>query len=185
MLGALALRGPWMMLGERTVARRGIVVVYLGLMLLSGAQFYAALVYQGLGAVQQTDLFWQRAAEIREAIRSRGATGLINVDDGVSAFLLDLPAMHGFAFATDREAQLAYREGRMLSLANARGINTITGFSYLDMEQPIQSPDELREFLRAGLAEPLMRAEIDNFEFTLLYYDPELRLPIIAFRRLR
>lgn len=181
-LGALVLARPWGMLDCQAVARRGIVLVYVGVMLLSGAHFHSVLAYQGPGLSQQMDDFWERAPAIRHQLRQRGATGLINVDDGISAFLLDLPAMHGFAFATDQEAQQAFREGRMLTLAQARGINAIVGFGYLGMDRPIVHPDELREYLRGGLAEPLMRAEIDQFEFSLLYHDSQLDLPIISFR---
>ena len=108
---------------------------------------------------------------------------LVNVDDGITAFLLDFPNMHGFAFATDVEAQRAYRTGRMLSLAYSRGINTVAGLGYLSTDHAPQSDADIRKFLGNNiLSAQIMNSEMDQFEFSLAYYDPVLKMPFISFR---
>ena len=100
----------------------------------------------------------------------------------ITAFLLDFPNMHGFAFATDVEAQRAYKDGRMLSLAYSRGINAISRQGYLAAANAPHSDLEIRESLRKSLAGQIMRSEMDQFDFSLAYYDPVLKLPFILFR---
>jgi hypothetical protein len=91
--------------------------------------------------------------------------------------------MHGFAFATDVEAQRAYRTGRMLSLAYSRGINTVAGFEYMSGDYAPRSDIDIREFLRDNpLSADTMRSEMDQFEFSLAYYDPVLKMPFILFK---
>jgi hypothetical protein len=179
-LGALVLREPWIRLGQFPIAAKGVMTIYVMLMLLSASQYYAGLVYQSPESA--ADHLWERKSEIRQELLAQGVHGLINVDDGITAFLLDFPNMHGFAFATDIEAQRAYMSGRMLSLAYARGINGITGLNYMEANSAPQSDAEIREYLRKSLAGKIMRSEIDQFDFSLAYYDPVLKLPFILFR---
>jgi hypothetical protein len=178
-LGAMALRKPWISLRGFPIAKNGIVTVYVLLMLLSGSQYYATIVYQPEDTL--TDRFWAKRDEIRKELLDHGVRGIVNVDDGITAFLLDVPNMHGFAFATDVEAQRAHQQGRMLSLAYSRGINTIAGFGYMSTDTPPHSEAEIRDYLCHSLAAGIMRAEMDQFDFSLAYYDPALKMPFISF----
>jgi hypothetical protein len=180
-LGAVALQKSWKTLDAIPIARCGIVTIYFMLLMLSASQFYANFAYQSPDGL--VDQFWKRHEEIRSQLVAHGVRGIINVDDGITAFLLDLPNMHGFAFATDIEAQRAYQTGRMLSLAYLRGINTVAGFEYLSTEHPPQSDADIRKFLSDNpLTAVIVRSEIDHFEFSLAYYDPVLKMPFIAFK---
>ena len=179
-LGALALQTPWERMANLPIARYGVATIYLSVMMLSASQFYASIVYQPRDAAAIS--FWDRKDELRRELVGQGVHGIINVDDGISAFLLDLPSMHGFAFATDLEAQRAHKNGRMLSLAYARGINSITGFEYLATDNPPRSNSDIQAFLRTGLAKQTMYAEIDDFDFALAYYDPVLKMPFFRFQ---
>jgi hypothetical protein len=179
-LGALALKTPWERLANIPIAKYGIATVYLLVMMLSASQYYASIVYQPRDPLSIA--FWDRREEIRHQLVAHGVRGIINVDDGISAFLLDLPSMHGFAFATDLEAQRAHKTGHMLSLAYARGINSITGFGYLSMDDPPRSPEAIRAYLGRGLAVQTMYSEIDDFDFSLAYYDPVVKMPFFTFQ---
>jgi hypothetical protein len=179
-LGAVALERPWGQLKSVPIARYGVVTIYGLLMLLSASQYYAAIVYQSPdGSVNQ---FWARRDLVRQQLLANNVHGVINVDDGITAFLLDLPNMHGFAFATDVEAQRAHKAGRMLSLAYARGINTIAGFGYMSVDNAPQSDVDIREYLRKSLARETMHGEMDDFDFSLAYYDPVLKMPFFSFQ---
>ncbi len=180
-LGIVALQGPWKALDRFPIAKYGIASIYLMLLMLSASQFYVNLVYQSSDDVAAQ--FWERHNEIRSQLLAHGVRGLINVDDGITAFLLDFPNMHGFAFATDVEAQRAYRTGRMLSLAYSRGINTVAGLGYLSADHAPQSDADIRKFLGNNiLSAQIMNSEMDHFEFALAYYDPVLKMPFISFR---
>ena len=180
-LGIVALQEPWKRLDRFPIAKYGIATIYLMLLMLSASQFYVNLVFRSSDDVAAQ--FWQRHDEIRTQLLAHGVRGLVNVDDGITAFLLDFPNMHGFAFATDVEAQRAYREGRMLSLAYSRGINTVAGLGYLSADHAPQSDADIRKFLGNNiLTMQIMNSEMDRFEFSLAYYDPVLKMPFISFR---
>jgi hypothetical protein len=179
-LGALALQKPWESLGNVPIAKYGIMTIYVAMMLLSASQYYATIVFRNtqLPAAQ----FWARHDELRKELLAHGVTGIINVDDGITAFLLDFPNMHGFAFATDVDAQRAHKASRMLSLAYSRGINTIAGFEYMSTDNPPRTDAEIRQYLRNSLAWETMSSEMDQFDFSLAYYDPVLKWPFISFK---
>jgi len=179
-LGALALQGPWARLGSNVIARRGLVTLGVSLMLLSGAQYYSSIAYQNPN--DPVLKFWERRAEIRKALTSNGVHGVINVDDGITAFLLDLPNLHGFAFAIDVEGQKAHKAGKMLSLAYSRGIDSIAGFGYMSTDQPPRSDADIKNYLGHSLAAEGIHAEMGQFEFSLAYYDPILKMPFFSFR---
>jgi hypothetical protein len=179
-LGALALQEPWKQLNKVPIAKYGIATIYVLLMLLSASQYYASIVYQDPN--DPSSQLWQRKDQLRQELLAHGVTGIINVDDGITAFLLDFPNLHGFAFATDVEAQRAHRDGRMLSLAYSRGINTIAGFGYMNTDNPPQSDADIRRYLESTHAGEIMRSDMGQFDFSLAYYDPVLKLPFISFR---
>jgi hypothetical protein len=93
-----------------------------------------------------------------------------------------MKSLHGFAFASDLEAQAAERAGKMLTLASARGINAIVGQGYLETEKLLESDEQIRRFLMSGVAARGIRGEVEKFEFFLIYYNAISRLPIIGFR---
>jgi hypothetical protein len=180
-LGIVALQEPWKRLDAIPIAKYGIVSMYVMLLMLSASQLYVNLVFQSPDDVAAQ--FWKRHDAIRSQLTAHGVSGIVNVDDGITAFLLDFPSMHGFAFATDVEAQRAYRTGRMLSLAYSRGINTIAGLGYLSADHAPQSDADIRKFLsNNALSAQIMNSEMDQFEFSLAYYDPVLKMPFISFK---
>ncbi len=180
-LGALALNHVLRPVVLPKPARKGLLIVYGLLLLFLSSSVYYRTVYAS--ATMKELKFWEKKDFISAKLKENNVTGLINVDDGISAFLLDFPDMHGFAFAADVESQKAYREGKMLTLALSRGINTITGFEYLPpMNTLPQSESELTEYLKNSLAWDTMFGEADRFKFTLIYYDPDIKIPFISFQ---
>lgn len=175
-LGALALRNGWSLLDKVPIAKYGITTVYILLMMLCGSQYYASIVYMPQDNV--TIQFWNRKDQIRKELVAHGVTGIINFDDGITAFLLDFPNMHGFAYATDVEAQRASRNGSMLTLAYSRGINTIAGIGYHSADRAPESQADIRRCLPTTA----IRADEDKFDFSLAYYDPALKMPFILFK---
>lgn len=181
-LGALAVARPWAAAEAFPMVRNSVVVIYGAVALIGGSQYYANLVYPAPDG--EVANFWSRKDLIREQLVKAGIHGVINVDDGITAFLLDLPMMHGFGFATDVQAQKAHRAGKMLSLGLERKINGLVGFGYMTSGNAPSTDREIREFLKTGLAMQTLSAEVDQFEFSLAYYDPVLKLPFFRFERI-
>ncbi len=180
-MGAYVLSAPYARLKTVRIAWGGVVTVYLLLLLLATGQFYSSrLLYPNLTAQQDSD-FWLRHDAVRADLTANGITGLINYDDGITAFLLDMPMLHGFAFATDPQAQLAFRSGRMLSLATSRGINGLTGLDYMNTPVPPQTDAEIRAYLRGSIAQLSLAQDLDQYTFSLAYYDSAWKLPFIKF----
>jgi hypothetical protein len=178
-VASVGLARGWRSVSEFPWVRRSLAAAHTALALLVGSQFYAAVVYHGPGGVEAA--FWRRSAEIRSVLSAAGVRGVVNFDDGISAFLLDLPNVHGFGFATDVEAQRSLRAASLLGLAHARGLDCLTGYTYLCSDTVPRTDGEIREFLRASKVTAGLRDDLDRFSFELLHYDPVLRLPFIRF----
>jgi hypothetical protein len=180
-LAALTLNNIFSPVKFSKTGKIGLLTFYgLLLLFLSSVQYYE-LIYIRASAAELK--FWEKKDLIRSKLLEKNVTGLINVDDGITAFLLDFPSMHGFAFATDVNAQKAYREGRMLTLALSRGINALTGFGYLPkLDNQSQFQANPLAYLKNSLAWDTMFAEADKFDFNLIYYDEDLKMPFILFR---
>jgi hypothetical protein len=180
-LGARVAAHAWNALEDR-LTRGALACGYLLLVLLCSSQYYASIVYAGQPEVAH---IWQRKDEIRAGLVRAGVHGIVNVDDGISAFLLDLPNVHGFAFATDVAAQRAHRAGKLLSLAESRNIDAIAGFRYLVSDDPPTTDAEIRKFLLAGVASDGIRSEVDLYSFSLAYFARGARMPFFRFERRR
>lgn len=111
---------------------------------------------------------------IERALRAAGVSGVVNFDDGITRFLFDLPAMHGWAFATDVEAYEAYKRGAFLHLARARGHDVLTSLDYFPIEHVLVTSDEIREHFRSGPFPTELRAELDQYDFEPVYQDAAL-----------
>jgi hypothetical protein len=51
----------------------------------------------------------------------------------------------------------------------------------MSSDTPPQSEADIRDYLRKSLAAGIMRSEMDQFDFSLIYYDPALKMPFISF----
>ena len=179
-MAAQAIAGAWTRLETLPLARTGTVTIYCMLLLLASSQYYVSIAFQS--PKEPAQLFWAHQQKIRAELVQHGVTGILNDDDGITAFLMDMPNLHGFAFATDVEAQKAHQAGRMLSLAYSRGINSIAGAGYLSAETAPETDSEIHTYLQNSLAWETMKGEANNFEFSLAYWDPELKMPFFTFR---
>jgi hypothetical protein len=162
----------------KPAVRYGAWSLLLGLALLSGAQFYGRVAYAKPDSIA---LLWQNKDALRAELLKQGVTGIVNFDDGITAFLLDFPSLHGFAFATDKEAQKAEREGRLLSLAFGRKMNAIVGQAYLAAADLPDDEEKIRDFLKKSVAAEAIRNDADRFRFFLLAQEKESRVPVIGF----
>jgi hypothetical protein len=179
-LGALALAKPYARLTKYRVAQVGVITLYTLLFFLASGQRYAFMEWLEPWRVDQ-NVLWDTHDAVRAELVNHGVQGLINCDDGITAFLLDMPMMHGMAYATDKSAKQARAAGTMLSLATSRGINGITGFGYLQTATPPTTDSDIKAFLMGNLAGGVVGPEIDQYTFSLAYYDEAIKLPFFKF----
>lgn len=126
--------------------------------------------------------FWRHRDEATRALSSQvRSPRLLSYDDGAAGYLLPCPTIHGFAFAADLSTLRALGEGRLLEHAYRRGHRIITSADYLDMHQPIETSEGLREYLRTSILDPGSSAELDSYDFRLLYIQPDTHTPFIEF----
>ena len=184
-LSAIALNQLFRYIELSKIGQNGLIVVYCSLMLLLSSSYFYQIINNNPS--EKDYKLWENKDLIYSKLKENDVTGLINVDDGITAFLFDFPAMHGFAFATDVEAQKAYRNGKMLSLALSRGINTITGATYMPAiaNSANATSADLLSYLKKTLAWETMYAEADKFQYSLVYYDNDLHLPFIKFQAMQ
>lgn len=182
-LGAIALSVIWSGLRNKPIVRYFAGFLLIGLALITSSQFYGSIAYsKSTTAPMGYEKFWATSNALRAELVKQGVTGIVNFDDGITAFLLDLPALHGFALATDPEAQRAATNGNLLSLAYRRKINAIIGFGYLHASTLSDNDEEIRAFIKRSVAFEAVRNDLNRFSFFLIAYDARTQLPVIGFR---
>ena len=105
---------------------------------------------------------------------------LVEYDDGIIAYLLNLPVMNGFGFTLDKEAMQAQTEGHLLNLAYERGFRTIAVMSYVNFPDDFENDsDQIREQLRKmpGIG----FEDLDQWDFGFLYRDDKSSMVLINY----
>jgi hypothetical protein len=97
--------------------------------------------------------FWSHRAEInKELALAAPGVGLVEVDDGIMAYSLDMSTMAGNGLSVDREMIRAIRDGQLFDKAYQRGyriIASVTSWSYLDhLFRDFQEPKTDAEIVR-------------------------------------
>lgn len=151
----------------------------------AGAFALALFLAVGFAGLKRTDDYqiplwqvWSRGAETRAAFDERtGARGLLELDDGLISYAMNLPAIGGLGFTLDREAFEAKEAGELLDLAHARGFNVLATFQYpppINREM-FRDPDALREQMRRydriGSADGFVRPDVDLWDFKILFVE--------------
>ena len=129
--------------------------------------------------------FWQSSERIESALTAIDPhIKIVEYDDGVMAYFLDIPAMNGFGFTLDREAYEAQHSGRLLELAYKRGFRVIGVMSYVHLSAQLgNDSDQIRRALQNM---PGMNSEnLDQWEFEILYRDPDSSAVFIRFEARR
>ncbi len=123
--------------------------------------------------------FWEGRQVITTALnRLAPGSGIIDEDDGILGYALDVPAMSGLGYALDLEGHLARREGRLLELAYARGFRVLASLNYFSI-----APEADSQAIRQSLASTyFMSTEaLDDWNFTVLFRNPATGTAFIKF----
>ncbi|MDJ0849918.1 MAG: hypothetical protein QNK04_16235 [Myxococcota bacterium] len=112
---------------------------------------------------------YEARASLRAELEARcPGCGLLSFDDGVLAWTLGLPTLNGLGLVLDREAYDARRQGRLLSLAHARGHRLLATAHY-----PFAPDVEKADLDRVLAAYPYLAGEdVGAWRFALAHVDP-------------
>ncbi|MEP3331394.1 hypothetical protein [Sedimentitalea sp.] len=126
--------------------------------------------------------FWDARVKTEAALEV-GAPGskVLEFGDGMINFTLERPVRHGFVFAGDPESLEALQNGRLLSKAYDDNYKILSSYEYLSWHDASveRSSDEIREFLTRSSIDGRVKAELDDFEFEIIYVYEPLSIPFI------
>lgn len=126
---------------------------------------------------------WEAREDIEsELLAARPGAKLIEFGDGILNFALEMPVRHGFVFAGDPESLTALQESRLLSSAFEDGYVLLASFEYLRWPEAstTRSSDEIRAFLTNSVLDDRVEAELDAFDFEIVYVYEPISLPFFA-----
>lgn len=132
--------------------------------------------------------FWIKREEITENLyKVYSGKGIIELDDGIIAYSLPIPAMGGFGFTLDKEAFKAKQRGKLLELAYHRGFRAFASLSYLNYFSMPENINNDRNILQKTCESFLLgygiitADQINHWQFRILYYDHNTGAVFIEF----
>jgi hypothetical protein len=122
-----------------------------------------------------SDFCYQIAPRVRLALHD-AVPNLLEMDDGVIGYCLDVPAMSGMALALDKEAFVAWRERRLLEVAVGRGFGAVATLFYAPHDVTLTSaPGAVTRWL--GYMEVGLPA---GYQARVLYGDTEFTIVTVT-----
>jgi len=126
LLAALINRWRYILAGYLPQTVRIVGAVSLGALVLVGfVRYHRQLRYHESFA----DFCLNVAPRVRQTLHNR-VPNILEFDDGIVGYGLNVPAMSGFGFTLDREASDALQGKRLMQLAVKRGFSAVTTFFY-------------------------------------------------------
>jgi hypothetical protein len=124
--------------------------------------------------------FWANRAAITAGVKAGApGSGVLEFDDGIFSFSLDVPVLHGHCFAADPELLAARARGDLFRTAWERGFRVFATLAYLRRPLP---PDLDPATFEAVCLEEFMRSERErNWVFAVAYRDPATQVTFIRF----
>ncbi|MFX0541883.1 hypothetical protein ACEWPM_009130 [Roseovarius sp. S4756] len=132
-------------------------------------------------------MFWEDRGKVDAALaEARPEAKLVEFGDGMLNFALDLPVRHGFVFAGDIGSLEALRRRSLLRASHEDGYTMLSSYEYLNWPGASldKSSDDIRAFLLGSTLDDRVKAELNEFEFEMVYIYEPLSIPFIAFHPL-
>jgi hypothetical protein len=127
--------------------------------------------------------FWENRREIENNVKQAiGDSGIIEYDDGIISYSLNIPTIEGFGFVLDHEAFQAKQKGNLLEIGYHRGyrvIGVVNSYYLRPLNPQDLQQDQLQQILHNL---PYMGNEnLEKWKFTLIYVDPKTKAQFIRF----
>jgi len=106
--------------------------------------------------------------------------GILEFEDGIIGYSLDMPAMNGFGFTLDKQAYQAKQQGQLLEVAYHRGFRVLASLIYLhNMDKETQENSEL---LKAYLSSKILSGQdVSKWHFSFLFKDQKTKVIFVTF----
>lgn len=126
--------------------------------------------------------FWKNRDAIENQIANvYDGKGIIEFDDGIISFSLNLPALSGTGLNLDSEAFEYYKKGELLDLAYRRGYRAMTSLVYINPpEYYINSNELITKWIKDSFP-ALKKQKLDDWSFELKLHNKETNFYLIAF----
>ncbi|HJX64620.1 MAG TPA: hypothetical protein VJ860_11805 [Polyangia bacterium] len=167
LLAALINRSRYILAGHLPQIVGMVGVVGLAALVLVGfTRYHRQLRYHEGFA----DFCLNVAPRVRQALHGH-VPKILEFDDGIVSYGLNVPAMSGFGYTLDREALTALQERRLLQLAVKRGFSAATTFYYRGHDLTTASTStQAAEWVRGLVEMP------KDYQAKVLYGDPDLTM---------
>lgn len=160
---------------------RAIVPTLASLMIVIFLAGYGVNEKEEGGFHRLAHAFWseRRATETLIATHCPGC-GVISFDDGIISYSLEnTSTFSGFGLASDREAERARAEGRLLDTAWERGHRLIASVNYPLSEAAYERPEQLA--LELAASPHLRREDLSSWQFNVAFETSATRVRFIRF----
>ncbi len=124
--------------------------------------------------------FWANRAALTAGVAAGApGAGVLEFDDGIFSFSLDVPVLHGHCFAADPDLLAARARGDLFRTAWDRGFRVFATLAYLHRPLP---PDIDQATLDAVCLNEFLRSERErDWTFSVAYRDPVTQVTFIRF----
>jgi hypothetical protein len=143
--------------------------------------FYTALIMKGAlwGKPVLYGLYKDRSKITSNLLSIDPSMKLIEVDDGIFCYFLDIPTIHGMGFALDYPGYGARKSGHFLAYCGKRGFNTIVSLQYLRFPRSDLSSDHIASILKKSYH--FMLEDLGKYHFKVIYIHPESGASFVRF----
>lgn len=176
-LFAVIVARPYALLWQCRPAVHAVRIFYLMFAVLASGWAVESI---NASTYSEAHVFWEQRHEVARKIREVVAEPrVIEFDDGILNYSLDMPCIHGFCYAGDVATLKAKKEGRLLAHCYQRGFDIIASQSYMDMERALTSSDDLCAWLHASFLDDAIKRELDGYDYELVYLHAATQTPFI------
>ena len=125
---------------------------------------------------------WAQRERLNASLESSGVKKVVEFDDGICAFSLNVSAISGWGFCADYRTYRAIRDGRFFEHVYDRGHDAIITLDGLSRLKGVTSHEELATYARSATNLKFAKSQdVSKFDFFVTYQDPETGLMVISF----
>jgi hypothetical protein len=125
--------------------------------------------------------FWRQRDTIKTILLQKTRDPkLLEFDDGIINYSLQLPTMHGIGFVLDKQGAEARREGRLLDYAYGKGFDIIASLAYVRLPKPEMPSAEIAALLKRSRL--FANEPVEYFNYKILFIHPETGAVFIQFQ---
>ena len=128
--------------------------------------------------------FWKNRKVIETQIANvYNGKGIIEFDDGIISYSLNLLAISGTGLSLDKEAYEYYKKGDFLDLAYKRGFKAFASLVYINPPEGYVNSNELINKWIKEYFPALKNQKLDEWSFELMLHNKETNFYLISYEK--